>query len=92
MLVVRLIDSDIAPKVVLTPVAAEAFAKNAFRDGEADRAEVYEIKGAVDVEDAISRFVAGHCSLLRTMSRPLTPKEAEVAAEAEQARKLLDLL
>jgi hypothetical protein len=44
MFVVRLVDTDIAPKVVLTLVAAEAFAKNAFGDGEADRAEVCEIK------------------------------------------------
>jgi hypothetical protein len=99
MFVVRLVDTDIAPKVVLTWVAAEAFAKNAFGDGEADRAEIYEIEGAANVGDTISRFNAGQCSLRRTMSRPLTPKEAEAAAKAEQAmrddeqaRKDLDLL
>jgi hypothetical protein len=92
MFVVRLVGTDIVPKVVLTPVAAEAFAKNAFRDGEADRAEVYEIEGAVNVADAISRFNTGRCSLRRTISRPLTLKEAEAAAKAEQLRKDLDLL
>jgi hypothetical protein len=92
MFVVRLVETDIAPKVVLTPIAAEAFAKTAFANGEADRAEIYEIDGARNVEDATARFNAGQCSLRRTLSRPLTPKEAEVAAKAEQARKELDLL
>jgi hypothetical protein len=92
MFVVRLVDADIALKVVLTLVAAEAFAKSAFGNGEADRAEVYEIEGALTVEDAISRFNVGQRLLRRTLSRPLTPKEAEAAAKAEQARRDLDLL
>jgi hypothetical protein len=92
MFVVKLVDSDIPPKVVLTPAAAEAFAKNAFQNGEAAAAEVYEIMGAVNVADARSRFDAGQCSLLQTMSRPLTPKEAEAATKAEQTRRHLDLL
>lgn len=92
MFVVRLVDTDIAPKVVLTPVAADAFASKALADGEADRAEIYEVDGAANVGDAIQRFNSGQRSLYRTKSRLLTPKETEAAAKAEAVRKHLDLL
>jgi hypothetical protein len=92
MFVVRLIDSDITPKVFDTAAAAEAFAKTVGANGEAERAEVYEIEGVKNAADAMSRFNAGKGLLWRPMSRPLTPDEARTAAKAEEQRRILDLL
>ena len=92
MLVVKLINSDIPPKAVLTITAARAFAKRALEEGETDRAEVYKVEGAANAGDAISGFLAGLGSLQQSISRPLTPEEADAATKALEQRRILDLL
>jgi hypothetical protein len=92
MFIVKFMDSDITPKVFDIIAAAEVFAKGTVADGEAERAEVYEIEGAKNVVDAMSRFNAGQGLLRRSMSRPLRPDEERTAAEAEEQRWILDRL
>jgi hypothetical protein len=92
MFVVRLIDSDITPKAFDIVARAEAFAKGAVANGEAERAEIYEIEGAKNAADAMSRFNAGQRLLWRPMSRLLTPDEARNAAKAEEQCWILDRL